>query len=254
MSQSSSAMQEKFDEKYCRQLCFDEPIEYEGVKFYPVEYADMTELNKYVQCLFFDPLDYPNEKYATLPRLYFLTEPLKHSSDVDWNAQNVPLLSLCGNLCKLCDLVFKGQDVSFVNKNGYWHLSIDDKSFTAKQFEDFRKIILEQNGFEVNDEFIHNDIKEFIKKEEAEDKTTKASLEDYQDAVMLELKCSSVKDLKEMSVRRFNRLVQKILQREDYVICRTASMSGFVTFKAEIPHWLSRQRSNALIDKYFIKK
>ena len=164
------------------------------------------------------------------------------------------MVALCGSLCKLCELIFKGQKVTFAPKNGYWQLQIDDKSFTAKQFESFRIIILEQNGFEVNDEFIHNDIKKYIEAEEANDKEPKATLEDCQEAIMLELKCSSVKEIKSMSVRRFNRLVQKILHRENYVICYSASMSGLVSFKGDIPHWLSKQRSNALIDKYFLKK
>ena len=164
------------------------------------------------------------------------------------------MVALCGSLCKLCELIFKGQKVTFAPKNGYWQLQVDDKSFTAKQFESFRIIILEQNGFEVNDEFIHNDIKKYIEAEEANDKEPKATLEDCQEAIMLELKCSSVKELKSMSVRRFNRLVPKILHRENYVICYSASMSGLVSFKGDIPHWLSKQRSNALIDKYFLKK
>ena len=254
MSQNSSVTREAFDAKYQQQLCFDEPISYEDVLFYPVEYADIIELNQCVQCLIFDPLDYPNEEYAVLPRLYFLTEPLKHKDDIEWNARNITMVTLCGSLCKLCELIFKGQKVTFAPKNGYWQLQIDDKSFTAKQFESFRIIILEQNGFEVNDEFIHNDIKKYIEAEEANDKEPKATLEDCQEAIMLELKCSSVKELKSMSVRRFNRLVPKILHRENYVICYSASMSGLVSFKGDIPHWLSKQRSNALIDKYFLKK
>lgn len=57
MSQNSSVTRETFDAKYQQQLCFDEPISYEDVLFYPVEYADIIELNQCVQCLIFDPLD-----------------------------------------------------------------------------------------------------------------------------------------------------------------------------------------------------
>lgn len=252
MSASFSVTQ--FEKAYQKNLAMSEPIEYEGALLHPIMYGDIFQFNNYIQALIYDPLDYPMDEYAVLPRLYFLTESLSHSNDMQWVQQNVVMVLFTRDLCELCNMVFKGQEVKFISDKGLWKLSVDGHIFNSKQFEDIRLIILEQNGYECDDTFIHNDIKEYIKNEEQKSSEPKATMEDYQEAVMLDLKITDDSQFKRMTIRRFNRILQKVLTRENYVMTKTASMSGFVTFKGEIPHWLSRTRSNALLDKYFTKK
>ena len=54
-----------------------------------------------------------------------------------------------------------------------------------------------------------------------------------------------------MPLRRFYRIVDKILTRENYNIQMTASMSGLVSFKGELTHWMVTNKKNSIYEKYF---
>ena len=54
-----------------------------------------------------------------------------------------------------------------------------------------------------------------------------------------------------VSLRRFNRIVEKNLSRENYDIQMTASMSGFATFKDKINLWIAVNKKNSMYEKYF---
>ena len=45
-------------------------------------------------------------------------------------------------------------------------------------------------------------------------------------------------DLKKMTVRKFVLLLRVVDSKLNYQITKTASMSGLVTFKGEIEHWI----------------
>ena len=71
------------------------------------------------------------------------------------------------------------------------------------------------------------------------------------EAFMMQINSCKLEDFKVVPLRRFNRIIEKMLSRENYNIQMTASMSGFVTFKGEINHWITINKKNSIYDKYF---
>ena len=61
-------------EVYEEELGEDEPIEYEGLTFYPVKIKNMYKLMRSVDVLLYDNLNYPDDELAGLPRLSFLRQ------------------------------------------------------------------------------------------------------------------------------------------------------------------------------------
>lgn len=48
-----------------------------------------------------------------------------------------------------------------------------------------------------------------------------------------------LEDVYKLAIRKFNKTLKLIDKKLHYNINKTASMSGFVKFKEDIPHWLS---------------
>lgn len=228
------------------------------IKIYPIMYEQNWEFTIGIQCLLTDTMDYFNIEYATLPRLYFITEVLKHYDDENWICNNKIIVELYNCLLILLDLVFKDQPHCFVlinNNLGIRVYTDETKNFfvdiNSKKFEDIRQIILHQNGYDYSDEFIHNDIKKYIYEQEKASDDEVITSEDNMDCVMIEMKIYDENILAKMSMRRFNRFLTKIISRDSWKIQTTASLSGMVTFKEKIPFWLVNQTKKSRLEKYF---
>lgn len=246
---------DNFEEIYSDELLWGTPIDYKGVKLYPVSCADIIPFYRNVYPLLYDPLRY-NSLISTLPRLYFLTDILNKQTDRQYFEQNSILVQLYFQLCNLLKLVMKEQKTDFINNNGKWYLQVITENGTvipirAKDFENIRKIILYQNGVEFDDTFVHEDIRQWINEQESADKAAPVTIEDKMEAYMLQMCDCDTEKFKTVSLRRFNRIVDKLISRENYNIKMTASMSGFVTFKEKIDHWISVDRKNSIYSKYF---
>lgn len=50
-----------------------------------------------------------------------------------------------------------------------------------------------------------------------------------------------------MSIRKFWRIIKRIQKQEEYQSCHSAEMTGMVTFKEPLRHWMT---SIEKIDKY----
>lgn len=246
---------EKIERDYEEQLTWGNPINYKGINLYPVTCKNIYRFNLSIYPLLYNPLRYPTE-ISTLPRLYFLTDILNYQQDILYLQNNIFLLQMHKCLLDLLTLVLKDQKFEFVNNNGKWFLrvdTVDNKKIDVKvkDFEMIRQIILHQNGIAYDDTFVHEDIRKWIDEQEKADKSPKAITEDYIEVYLLQSGLQNIKKIKKVPLRRFNRIIDKILSRENYVIQTTASMSGFVTFKGKIDHWLVTNKKNSIYDKYF---
>ena len=245
---------DKIEQDYGDELLWSEPINYKGITLYPVTCKDIREFTANVYPLLYDPLRYPTE-ISTLPRLYFLTDILNHANDPVYLSQNIMLTHLYISLTSLLKLVLKEQKVEFIENNKRWIIKVcgEEKSVEvkAKDFELIRQIILHQNGVNYDDTFIHEDIRQWIEEQEKADKTPPITTGDYIEAYMIQLNINDLKEIKKVPLRQFNHIVDKFLTRENYVMRTTAAMSGFVTFKDKIDHWLVTNKKNSIYDKYF---
>lgn len=256
---------DKIEKEYETQFLWSEPIEYKGILLHPVLCSNIQDLYASTYALLYDPLRY-DSSISTLPRLYFLTDILNHQDDMEYMLQNQFLLQLFIELKILLQLVLKEQTFDFIkNKNRYYlkvvrEIKKDDELksievvIKAKDFDVMRQIILHQNGIDYDDTFIHEDIRKWIAEQEAmsqSNESPQATIEDWMEVFMLQMGSCNMDDFKSTAIRRFNRIVDKSLSRENYNIQMTASMSGLVTFKDKINHWMTIQRKNSIYDKYF---
>ncbi len=256
-------MDNKIEQTYGTNFLWSEPVVYKNITIYPIKCADIQTFYTAVYSLLYDPLRY-DSLISTLPRLYFLTDILNHQDDLEYLNNNQFLLQLFIQLQILLKLVLGDkQRFDFLNNKGKWFLQITKQTeedgqqkdieieIKAKDFENLRKIILQQNWIDYDDTFIHEDIRKWIAEQESANKSAQATIEDYMEAFMMQMGSCNVEEFKKVPLRRFNRIVEKILSRENYTMQMTASMSGFVTFKDKIDHWITVNKKNSIYDKYF---
>ena len=73
---------------------------------------------------------------------------------------------------------------------------------------------------------------------EAKKNGESADLEDYIDSLVIALKFTG-EQVKELTVRKFWRYVKRINLHEEYEAYRLGQMSGLVTFKEPLKHWMA---------------
>lgn len=252
-------VENKIEKLYDTQFLWDEPVEYKGITLYPVMCKDIHNFFSYVNCLLYDPLRY-DSMISTLPRLYFITDILNHKDDAEYMIHNKFLFTMFVCFQKLLKLVLgENQDFNFVENKGKWYLQIIKHidgvgnvsiDIRAKDFDTLREIILHQNGVDYDDAFIHEDIRKWIAEQESRDNTPCITIEDYLNA-FISLTHWKPHEIKTMSLRRFNGIIDKFLSHDTYNLQMTASMSGLVSFKGKIDHWLVSNKKNQIYEKYF---
>lgn len=253
---------EKILNKYQRELLWGKPIVYKGVTVYPVEMADAYDFQISSTALTFNQMTYPNTNLAFKPRLNFLIEMGRIASSSKNEMCLESQLWTC--FCHLLSLSFKTDKFSFYDPNNpnrkilsvTYETETDSGNnvqtiiFGSNEFEEIRKIILELNGIEYEDEFVHKDIKDRMQRDAEIVNRSKYSPPDLEDLIDICFMYTG-KDydfISKMNLRKFNRLIQRISLYEEYKICKTGAMSGMVSFKDEIQNWMSSLNNKK--DKY----
>lgn len=68
---------------------------------------------------------------------------------------------------------------------------------------------------------------------------------------MIQMKLYKLEEIKNIPLRYFHKIIEKSLLRENYNLQMTASMSGLVSFKGTINHWITINNKNKIFEKYF---
>ena len=179
-------------------------------------------------------------------------EFIKYACRNDELAQkyNMPLLPfyydfIIGILQLTC-----GEDVEIKYNTSTLDFSINDFLVTDEVFDDLRKIIIIQNDIDFDiDEFMNIDTVKALEKArefEAKKNKEKADIEDYIDSIIIGLKVTE-DYVSNLTIRKFWRYIKRINKHEEYEACRSGQMSGMVTFKEPIQHWMT---SIEVTDKY----
>lgn len=129
-------------------------------------------------------------------------------------------------------------------------IMINEFEITDKVFDDLRKIIIIQNDIDFDiDEFMNIDTinalekaREFEKKKNKE----KSDIEDYIDSLIVGLRVTE-EYVSNLTIRKFWRYIKRLNKHENYEACLSGQMSGMVTFKEPIQHWMT---SIEVEDKY----
>ena len=231
-------------------LIYNKEIKYnEHITLYPIKMKDIITFQQYQMALTLrkDAI-FQDKQIIKMGYLEFI----KYACRNDELAQkyNMPLLPfyydfIIGILQLTC-----GEDVEIKYNTSTLDFSINDFLVTDEVFDDLRKIIIIQNDIDFDiDEFMNIDTVKALEKArefEAKKNKEKADIEDYIDSIIIELKVTE-DYVSNLTIRKFWRYIKRINKHEEYEACRSGQMSGMVTFKEPIQHWMT---SIEVTDKY----
>ena len=231
-------------------LIYNKEIKYnEHITLYPIKMKDIITFQQYQMALTLrkDAI-FQDKQIIKMGYLEFI----KYACRNDELAQkyNIPLLPfyydfIIGVLQLTC-----GEDVEIKYNTSTLDFSINDFLITDEVFDDLRKIIIIQNDIDFDiDEFMNIDTVKALEKArefEAKKNKEKADIEDYIDSIIIGLKVTE-DYVSNLTIRKFWRYIKRINKHEEYEACRSGQMSGMVTFKEPIQHWMT---SIEVTDKY----
>ena len=231
-------------------LIYNKEIKYnEHITLYPIKMKDIITFQQYQMALTLrkDAI-FQDKQIIKMGYLEFI----KYACRNDELAQkyNMPLLPfyydfIIGVLQLVC-----GEDVEIKYNASTLDFSINDFLVTDEVFDDIRKIIIIQNDIDFDiDEFMNIDTVKALEKArefEAKKNKEKADIEDYIDSMIIGLKVTE-DYVSNLTIRKFWRYIKRINKHEEYEACRSGQMSGMVTFKEPIQHWMT---SIEVTDKY----
>ena len=231
-------------------LIYNKEIKYnEHITLYPIKMKDIITFQQYQMALTLrkDAI-FQDKQIIKMGYLEFI----KYACRNDELAQkyNMPLLPfyydfIIGILQLTC-----GEDVEIKYNTSTLDFSINDFLVTDEVFDDLRKIIIIQNDIDFDvDEFMNIDTVKALEKArefEAKKNKEKADIEDYIDSIIIGLKVTE-DYVSNLTIRKFWRYIKRINKHEEYEACRSGQMSGMVTFKEPIQHWMT---SIEVTDKY----
>jgi len=243
-------------------LYFSLPYDYNGLfKIYPIKMSQILEYKTYVQSILVR-----KDSIFPIPQIiqsdYF--DFLKFIDgnielEIQYQLPNLHLfyqffVLLLTLVCQDENQIVQYNDVtkdiaimvkipSNPNENGTEKLEskINPITLTGEMVDDVRRIIIAQN----DEDF---DIDEFMTRE-TEDRLNKAqrdlnknenppTIEDRIDSLTVGLHMSD-KEISNLTIRKFNRLLKRVITYEEYKTSTLALKTGMVKFKEPIKHWTS---------------
>lgn len=233
------------------QLPYSLPMEYMGVTVYPVTMKNYYSLQAFSEGITFRKESrLPDINMIKMTYLEFLLCTANNTELAEkYEIPHLPMfwtyaLSL---LCIACKIEPKQIGVEIDKGDNKIYLILNGIKFNSKQFDNLRRIIIAQNGIDYDiDTFINYDTEKALNAPDPSAKNDSSTLEDYIDSLCVAINCSA-KEVADMPVRKFWRYIQRINQRDTYIICKTGEAGGMVTYKEPIRHWMSNINN---IDKY----
>ena len=231
-------------------LIYNKEIKYnEHITLYPIKMKDIITFQQYQIALTLrkDAI-FQDKQIIKMGYLEFIKYACRN--DELAKKYNIPLLPfyydfIIGVLQLTC-----GEDVEIKYNTSTLDFSINDFLVTDEVFDDLRKIIIIQNDIDFDiDEFMNIDTVKALEKArefEAKKNKEKADIEDYIDSIIIGLKVTE-DYVSNLTIRKFWRYIKRINKHEEYEACRSGQMSGMVTFKEPIQHWMT---SIEVTDKY----
>lgn len=124
----------------------------------------------------------------------------------------------------------------------------------AEDFDVIREMIMIQNDIKVQH---YNEETEKLlyqmkrKLMETRKSNNDVNLEDLITAVSY---CKGIKqsEMKDMTIRRFNRYLNIITTKDDYYLYKQLELSGMIKMKSELPHWISHYKPKGKFDDILV--
>lgn len=236
-----SAKLKKLEEKYARFLYYDKPIPYKGLNIYPATMQDYIDFQWSSNCLTVDKNSIPDVNIIQMSYLEFIF----YSSVAQENVGTIPYLQMLNVLLRIVLHKKESEDIRFyMDDNGNALIQIDGEVYNSDDFDNISQIIMLQNDIEPVDETIQKELRdEMAKAKEIRMQQSKKKMGSLEDQIICVLISTPLKlqDVYELTIRKFEKVLQRVDAKLHYQVYLTASMSGFVKFedKDAIKHWMS---------------
>lgn len=149
-------------------------------------------------------------------------------------------------LSQICDINIDSAIKLIDIYQDYLQNNMIDKDIiiNSEDFDNIRYILIYQNLPDYDDTYIDPKVEASLKEAQEflnRNKGKMCSFEDQQVAIN-NINGMHFEDIHNLSLRKFSKIIEHAIARENYVICETAKMSGMVEFKQDIKHWLEEKK------------
>lgn len=228
-----------------------EPIDFKGIKLYPIKLKDCLEFYRYVGILIaFKKNQFRDIKIIKMNWLDFLLEMNKVYEGVEASLRN------------LLSIVFKDQDFSIeINEKGKHFIKVYPSKkilnysliLEGKDFNKIREIILNQNLIQYDDTIVSKEFQKALDqaKEDISKQSKSATLEEQIIAYGLITKLTP-NQIKEETLWGFYKTLERYGRMVDYQIIGAAMSTGMVEIKDPV-HWLDHIKEKGLYDDVIMK-
>ncbi len=223
-------------------LIFNKEIQYNDfITLYPIKMKDITVFQQYQSALTLRKNSIFHEKQIIkMDYLDFIKYACRNFELAQ--KYDMPLLPfyydfIIGMLQLAC-----GEDALIEYNTSTLNFSINSYPISNTILDDLRKIIIIQNDIDFDiDEFMNIDTLKALEKArtlESKKNKEKADIEDYIDSLIIGLQFTE-EYISNLTIRKFWRYIKRLNKHEEYQACRSGQMSGMVTFKQPISHWMT---------------
>lgn len=223
--------------EHIKELYFDEPIIYKELSIYPVTMKEYLEFHWLVGCLLIDKNSIPDAKVISMSYLRFL-----YYNAAEKNEPYIYMIKML--LCMVLHLDFNEEIGFYINDKDKAFFKIKDVEYNATDFDNIVNIIFEQNCITPIDETIQKEVRDALEKAEQykmqQTKQKMCSLEEQMICVLISTSLK-MEDIYDLTIRKFEKILQRVDAKLHYQIYLSASMSGMVKFNDEsfIKHWMN---------------
>lgn len=227
-----------FDVKkqYIKELYFDQPIVYKNLSIYPVTMKDYLDFHWLVSCLLIDKNSIPDVNIISMSYLKFLY--------YQSSSQDKPYVyMLKALLCMVLHLDLN-YEIRFYINNDKAFFNIDNIEYNSADFDNIVDIIFEQNCISHIDESIQKELRDEFERaqryRQQQNNQKICSLEEQMICVMISTPLD-MESIYKLTIRKFEKILQRVDAKMHYQIYLSASMSGMVEFKDKnaIKYWMS---------------
>lgn len=223
-------------DKYVKQLYFDEPIQYKELLIYPITMKDYLDFHIMINCMLIDKNSIPNIEIINMSYLRFLYyESMINSMPYVYMVKSL--------LCMVLHLDFEEEINFYVDDKDKAFFKIRGVEYNSRDFDEITKIIFEQNCIKPIDETIQKEIRDALEKAEQykmqQNKQKICSLEEQMICVLISTPLK-MEDIYKLTIRKFEKILQRVDAKMHYQIYLSASLSGMVEFKDKdaVKHWM----------------
>lgn len=230
---------------YSYYYTFDLPVEYKGLKIYPISIKDFNKLYYYSECFTVEKNRSRDIKIISMSELSFL-----YYSTIN-TPEKTPYLFF---LDRILGMSIKEDNSFYIPEKSIDRYKMDDKGnpffsiggvdFYNDDYMNIRNIICEQNMIELPDPNMSTEVREsleFAKRYKQKLSGSKPGTMEDSIVALATVTGWSLEYIYSLSIRKFTKSIERFDAYITYKIYLSAILSGFREFKdtSSLKHWLA---------------